>query len=164
MLSSVIAENPMITVPTGQDGNTALLVADIANTDSLIISEESTAELFSIFLLPVVIFSSDICVLEQSHAEEQFTLSSVPVSAEWQKLRDAIPPCLELAATVDLLNAEQFTVVYASRVWDPGGPFSFFRAPRRKDDRTTGGGEIDTSLSGFSCFANYQACEFGTRG
>ena len=116
-----------------------------------VVEQEQQAVPFSTNWPSLEIFPEDSCVLQQCYGEKKhFTPSPARVSNEPFEPVRVLQPCHAATTTAVHLNAEHFKVVSASRVWDPGGPFSFYRAPRRDDDRTTMGREIDTSLSGFS--------------
>ena len=133
------------------DTTDELAAADIATTESLITSEQALAH-SSIILSPVIFSNDNICVIQQCYDKEALTLSFAHTHhAEQHESGGAIlQPCHEATTTVDLLNAEHFAVVSASRVWDPGGPASCYCVPRRDDERANDRrGEIDTSLSGF---------------
>ena len=115
-----------------------------------VVEQEQQAVPFSTNWPSLEIFPEDSCVLQQCYGEKKhFTPSPARVSNEPFEPVRVLQPCHAATTTAVHLNAEHFKVVCASRVWDPGGPFSFYRAPRRDDDRTTMRGEIDTSLSGF---------------
>ena len=173
MLSSVFVENPMSDAVEHQqdaDISNVAAVADITETESLIASKVK-AVLFSTVLLPDDVFSTDLCIFQQS-SDERFTSSFTRIFAEMHETVDAIQPCFDATSVilVDHINAEHFTVVSSSTMWDPGGRYrlscnlcdSGSEDDDDNDDWATDRREKDTSLS---CFylANKRGGRYETR-